>query len=293
LYPLIGGPPVWSTENREDYESLLDAFTQMLQPRDLMEYIWVKEAADATWEEAREASEKNGLPERNYQQRLKTVAQHQRPDTAKATLAKVATASDLSRGFLAGFKLHQGLDIGQSRKSKRRAQALRQIERWRDGFGTQVRTLSDQFVNEQILAQRYGVNEFLARNCVTAEERTQATPSAPIVREPAEAAPPLPFASNTPETALACEGDAAETAPPISTDSEAAETTTSSRAAGRNFVALGNLDETLGLATLRNPDGTPNPGRPIRICYGNLNELSTKKRVDKLRVRPLLRTGLP
>jgi len=36
------------------YNVLLNAFTQMLEPRDEMELIWTKEATDATWEAGRE-----------------------------------------------------------------------------------------------------------------------------------------------------------------------------------------------------------------------------------------------
>ena len=61
VYPLIGGPPVRSTENMQAYNELINGFTQMLEPRDMMELIWTKEATDATWEAGREAREKNGL----------------------------------------------------------------------------------------------------------------------------------------------------------------------------------------------------------------------------------------
>jgi hypothetical protein len=70
VYYLLGGPPVWSTENIEAYTEMLNGFTEMLEPRDVMELTWTKEAADATWEAARMAREKNSLPEQKYQERL-------------------------------------------------------------------------------------------------------------------------------------------------------------------------------------------------------------------------------
>ena len=63
VYPRLGGPPVWSTEDIEAYTELLNGFTEMLEPRDMIELMWTKEAADASWEVARIAREKNGLPE--------------------------------------------------------------------------------------------------------------------------------------------------------------------------------------------------------------------------------------
>jgi hypothetical protein len=58
VYPSVGDPPVWSTENMQAYNDLINNFTQMLEPRDFMELIWTKEAADATWELGRVAREK-------------------------------------------------------------------------------------------------------------------------------------------------------------------------------------------------------------------------------------------
>ena len=78
VYPLVGDPPVWSTENMQAYDDLINSFTQMLQPRDLMELIWVKEAGDATWEAGRNAREKNALPERKFRQQLIEVGSKRR-----------------------------------------------------------------------------------------------------------------------------------------------------------------------------------------------------------------------
>src|SRR5215468_5171689 len=100
VYPLLGGPPVWSTEDIEAYTELLNGFTEMLEPRDTIELMWTKEAVDASWEAARIAREKNGLPERKYQQRLQVVAEVRRRNGAvQATAAKPATAPDHSRGL--------------------------------------------------------------------------------------------------------------------------------------------------------------------------------------------------
>src|ERR1700730_7829542 len=48
------------------------------------------------------------------------------------------------------------------RALNRRDNALRQIARWRDGLGAKARRLSDKFIAEQALAERYGAAQFLA-----------------------------------------------------------------------------------------------------------------------------------
>jgi hypothetical protein len=139
VYPLIGGPPVGSTE-MQAYNDLLNAFTQMLEPRDEMELIWTKEATDATWEAGREAREKN---------RLTSVAQ-------------LANALDHGRPLEAGFKYYRSRDVAQSCAIKRRDNALRQIVRWRKGLGASARRLPDHLLVKHLLAQHYGVEQFLA-----------------------------------------------------------------------------------------------------------------------------------
>jgi hypothetical protein len=153
VYPWIGDPPVWSTDDIQAYNNLRDEFTQMLKPDDLMQLTWTKEAVDATWECAREARAKNAEPQRQYVQQCVDKA-----FVAGQTRVKIepATADDLSRGFRTGLKYQQALDMAQSRKIKRRDNALRQIARWRDGLGGMAKVLSDKFVSEQALAERYG-----------------------------------------------------------------------------------------------------------------------------------------
>src|SRR5262249_41396328 len=214
VYPLLGGPPVWSTENMEAYNELLNDFTQMLEPRDTMGLISTKEAADATWEVARIAREKNGVPERKCQQRLKVLAELERRRTraAEPTAAKPATALDHSLGLEAGFKYYQALDIAQSRAIKRRDNALRQIARWRDGLGAKARRLSDKFVDEQALAESYCANQSLAYAEI--EARQAAPPLAPV-GDAADIAPAVPPSAKTAADIAPAVPPSAETAADI------------------------------------------------------------------------------
>ena len=237
VYPLLGDPPVLSTENIQAYNDLLNGFTEMLEPRDMMDLMWTKETADATWQAACIAREKNCLPERKYQQRLKVLAELQRRRGApEITAAKPATALDHSRGLEAGFKYYQALDVTQSRMIKRRDNALRQIARWRDGLGAKARHLSDKFVAEQALAERYGVTQVLADTQTDdfadaappvrlADEAARTAPSLASAGEAADAAPPVPLADKAAEAAAAlASGDkAAQNAPPPAPTGAAAE----------------------------------------------------------------------
>jgi hypothetical protein len=164
MYPKLGGgPPVWSSEDQQAYDDLINDFTAMIEPRDFMELMWTKEATDAAWEAGRIAREKNALPEWKYQQRM------------------------------------QVLDTAQSRAIKRRDHALRQIERWRAGLGAKARRLPDEFLAEQSLAEHYGVEDGESRATVVEAEETAPRLATAEAADPA--AHPRAQADETAETA--------------------------------------------------------------------------------------------
>jgi hypothetical protein len=181
VYPALGYPPVRSTEDMRSYNIIINDFTQMLEPRDVMELIWTKEAVDAVWKANRLAREKSS-----------------------------------SR---VGSRYYQALDIAQSREIKRRDNALRQIARWRDGLGGKVRALPDKFLAESALLKRYGiVQSFVgAANDETGREDMEAAPPRGPAGEAADASQPVPL-SDEPATAapqLASAGAAVEAVPPF------------------------------------------------------------------------------
>jgi len=178
LFPLIGPPPLLSTENAQAYADLLGAFAERLQPQDIMEQIQVKEAVDATWEKARHIREKTDLPERKHQLLVQNEAQYQRAvHKIEVPSARPATALDHSRGLQAAYKYYQALDVGHTRASKRLDNALRQLEGWRDGLGARARALSTQFVAEQFVA-------YAETGAIAGEATEAAPPLVPPGEEP-------------------------------------------------------------------------------------------------------------
>jgi hypothetical protein len=191
VYPSLGYPPVRSTEDMRSYNIIINDFTQMLEPRDLMELIWTKEAADAAWKANRLAREKTG-----------------------------------SR---AGSGHYQALDIAQSHEIKRRDNALRQIARWRDGLGGKGRGLPDKFLPEQALAERYGVAQShpgAATDDIVGEAIEAAPPLARVGAATGAARPvPLPHEGARAAPPRAPAGDAVEAAQPVAPPDQAATDT--------------------------------------------------------------------
>jgi hypothetical protein len=203
VYPSVGYPPVRSNENMQSYNDIINDFTQMLEPRDVMELIWTKEAADAVW-------------------KAKCLAREKR----------------VSR---LGSEYYQALDSAQSREMKRRDNALHQIARWRDGLGGKARALPDKFLAERALTKRYGVDQFVGGTetedtvgkdmaagpaLPRAGDAARASPRGPLPEEGARAAPP-PGAGAAVETPplFAPAGETAEAASPLCALDPAAEAT--------------------------------------------------------------------
>jgi hypothetical protein len=161
FYPLLGPPPVLSTESAQSYNNLITGFAQTLQPRDMMELIYVKEVTDATWEQARYTRQKTQVPERRYQQCLAAQATCQgilarktagsgrgngEASAVESILTKPLTELDPRQSFEAGFPYYQSLDAALMRAIKGRDNAVRQLDQWRDGLGLKACRLSNLLI---------------------------------------------------------------------------------------------------------------------------------------------------
>ena len=68
---LCGNPPVLSSERRSDYESLFGYMADCVKPTDVIEWLWLKDVVDHTWEIRRLRRFKrqlieDGLPENEF-----------------------------------------------------------------------------------------------------------------------------------------------------------------------------------------------------------------------------------
>jgi hypothetical protein len=168
-------------------------------------------------------------------------------------VAQPANALDHGRPLEAGFKYYRGLDVAQSRAIKRRDNALRQIACWRKGLGAKARRLPDHLLVKHLLAQHYGVDQFLADAeadasacdaveaaaplAPTGKAAEAAPPHAPTGEAAVAAAPALAAASEAAEPAPVPRGNAAEPAPLIAATGDVAV------AAAPAFAAAGEAAE--------------------------------------------------
>ena len=179
LLDLFGPPPVLSSENLKAYEEMLRRFIECFQPQDFFETVLMKDVTDGTWEGARCSRHKVLLLDRRYRDRREAEAKRRKESAQnKAELARriaaskgepaiepvealdhlvaecdailVEPATELEHNRLLEVNLvhFEKLDKVQIIALAKRDKALDQLERYQEGLGRRLRTVSDDFIAE-------------------------------------------------------------------------------------------------------------------------------------------------
>jgi hypothetical protein len=104
LQPLFDDPPVLSTENSSQYRSLLDQIAKCVKPNDVIEWLWVRDIVDLSWEIRRLRRFKSLFIELARQKRISDFGAHRRGPFVPAVLIEVsgermsATGEPISKG---------------------------------------------------------------------------------------------------------------------------------------------------------------------------------------------------
>jgi hypothetical protein len=170
---LCGNPPLLSSEKPKDYESLFSHMADCVEPTDVVEWLWLKDLVDHTWEIRRLRRFKNqlieiGLPSPEskvdrYRQlvadvRMKMHENHPerfaKPEEApekpkKRERKRPPSAADEVKSFRQCINDYQTLDRLLISAEERRDALLREIERRRDGLGQRLRGASDDIIDAE------------------------------------------------------------------------------------------------------------------------------------------------
>jgi len=173
------GDPVLSTENAETYDRILAALLDTFKPSDFMERRWLKQYADAVWEEVRARRHKTLFFTRKFQERLKHQAKRklqidqqkqQLTQAGKRTteldrmleledmvdrrvtdvdeiLALVPDEHDHARVLELGMDYFETLDQWLERALKRQKEALDWLDRYRNGLGQRLRKVAAKIID--------------------------------------------------------------------------------------------------------------------------------------------------
>jgi hypothetical protein len=173
---LLFGNPVLSTENPEIYDRILLMLLTTFRPSDFIERSWLKQYADAVWDEIRFRRHKALFFTRKFHQRLKYQARRRlQLDRQKAKitdklaaqleravefedgvdrqlgdvdaiLARVPNEHDHARVLELGMDYFEMLDQWLERALKRQKEALEWFDRYRNGLGQRLRKVAAQII---------------------------------------------------------------------------------------------------------------------------------------------------
>jgi hypothetical protein len=143
---LFGDPPLLRGEDDSRYYAVMEQFTKMIEPKDIMYWWWVKDMTDHTWEIRR-------------LRRFKVLVVELRRDRAikhREGFANIATAhgfdksvavpeseKDSAEFFSDRIDQYKDIDKLIASAELRRDRTLREIERRRESFARQLRKASD------------------------------------------------------------------------------------------------------------------------------------------------------
>ncbi len=181
LLRLFGPAPVLSSEDKDQFDQVLESLITCFLPKDFMEQTLVWELAIATWETARIARNKTATIEGKFRQRLefqgkRSKAKAERDDAIAAESAAAEAVNDLERSFRLEdmvwegvktvddildraraereqaiafeqtFDYYERLDDRYGVALRRRNELLELLEIYRVGLGQQLRLASDQMI---------------------------------------------------------------------------------------------------------------------------------------------------
>jgi hypothetical protein len=181
LLRLFGPAPVLSSEDKAQFDQVLESLITCFLPKDFMEQTLVWELAIATWETARIARNKTATIEGKFRERLayqgkRSKAKAERDELIAVELAAGEAVNDMERSFVLEcisemgvkvvdaildrataereqaiafeqtFDYYERLDDRYGVALRRRNELLELFEIYRVGLGQQLRLASDQVI---------------------------------------------------------------------------------------------------------------------------------------------------
>jgi hypothetical protein len=122
----LGKPALAKGEKPAEYEALLNALEREVNPSDVIEWLWVKDIAELTWDIVR-------------YRRLKT-------NHFERSTARVASFGDI---FPSDINTLETLERLTASVEARRNNALYEIERRRNALGRALREASDKIIDAE------------------------------------------------------------------------------------------------------------------------------------------------
>jgi hypothetical protein len=146
---LFGDPPLLLGEDNGLYYTLMDHFTKLVEPKDIIEWWWVKDMTDHTWEIRRlrrfkvlffELQRDHTQGDRDMRHLIEKRDFSIVPDSEK----------DWADVFMGLIDRYKGVDKLIASAELRRDHTLREIERRRENLARRLRNASSEIVDGEL-----------------------------------------------------------------------------------------------------------------------------------------------
>jgi hypothetical protein len=175
LEPLFDDPPVLSTENSSQYRALLNGVAQCVKPKDVIEWLWVRDIVDLSWEIRRLRRFKALFIEVARQRRISDFGtstdgpvvgifrvfvsgqpvQKEKVKKTRKRKPKLDTESDSASLFQDCISDYQCVDRLLAAAEVRRNEALHEIELRRDSLARRLRRATDEIIDAEFNEARF------------------------------------------------------------------------------------------------------------------------------------------
>jgi hypothetical protein len=156
IQDLFGDPPVLRGEDENLYDTLMVQFTKLVEPKDLIEWWWVKDLTDHSWEIRRLRRFKVLFVEVKRDQaheNLQVFALAKVDEDAEYVPVPVPDDEKFSAELLMYLvDKYKSVDKLISSAEVRRSATLREIERRREHLARRLREASDQMIDGKVTA---------------------------------------------------------------------------------------------------------------------------------------------
>jgi hypothetical protein len=170
---LFGYAPTLKTEDDEIYWNCVERFVKCVEPQDVIEWLWVKDVVDLSWEILRLRRLKIGLVEIDREDRNATIEWEREhadepyidfsgapiprdPEEIEARKNKplLDTETDSAELLFKHIEEYEHIEKLLTSAELRRDRILREIELRRDHMGRRLRAASDEILDAQVKAPR-------------------------------------------------------------------------------------------------------------------------------------------
>jgi hypothetical protein len=147
---LWGKPPVLPHEDPEVYNKLWLEIAKSIGPTDFIEWLWIKDILDLSWEIRRLRGFKAGLAEKCRRDRIERIISRGRREgdtPAVAELAELESEASVAGMFVEDMSRYERIDELLVSQESRRNAVLREIERRRESVASRLRKASDDIID--------------------------------------------------------------------------------------------------------------------------------------------------